>query len=104
MTGLVQVYRAPTPADSSRLSVQAVRPSTRRTTVKAERIKVDADYQGVRVRFVGMLGKAKIATQLDVGFGDVVVPGPEEIDYPHGTLNRRMKDFYHIWLLSRQFE
>ena len=26
------------------------------TTVKAERIKVDADYQGVRVRFVGMLG------------------------------------------------
>jgi Nucleotidyl transferase AbiEii toxin, Type IV TA system len=52
------------------------------TTVRAERIKVDADYQGVRVRFLGMLGKAKIAMQLDVGFGDVVVPDPEEIDYP----------------------
>jgi predicted nucleotidyltransferase component of viral defense system len=102
------------------------------TTVRAERIKVDADYQGVRVRFLGMLGKAKIAMQLDVGFGDVVVPDPEEIDYPAllefpaprlkgysresviaekfeamvklGTLNSRMKDFYDIWLLSRQFD
>ena len=45
-------------------------------TVKTERIKEDADYEGVRVRFVGLLGKARVAMQIDVGFGDVVTPGP----------------------------
>jgi hypothetical protein len=104
----------------------------RLSTIKAERIKEDADYEGVRVRFEGLLGKAKAPMQLDVGFGDVIVPGPEEIDYPTlldlpaprlkgysretviaekfeamvklGTLNSRMKDFYDIWQLSRQFD
>ncbi len=40
-------------------------------TVKAQRIKEDADYEGVRIRFVGLLGKARVAMQIDVGFGDV---------------------------------
>jgi|SRR5580658_6734146 nucleotidyltransferase AbiEii toxin of type IV toxin-antitoxin system len=48
-------------------------------TVKTERIKEDADYEGVRVRFVGHLGKARAAMQIDVGFGDVVTPGAETI-------------------------
>jgi len=43
-------------------------------TVKTERIKEDADYEGVRVRFLGLLGKARVAMQIDVGFGDVVRP------------------------------
>jgi hypothetical protein len=51
-------------------------------TVKTERIKEDADYEGVRVRFVGLLGKARVAMQIDVGFGDVVTPGAESITYP----------------------
>ena len=51
-------------------------------TVKTERIKEDADYEGVRVRFVGLLGKARVAMQLDVGFGDVVTPSAETITYP----------------------
>lgn len=100
-------------------------------TVKAERIKEDAEYHGVRVRFVGLLGKARVAMQLDVGFGDVVTPAPQDIAYPallnfpapalrgypretvvaekfHAmvylrTLNSRMKDFYDVWLLARQF-
>jgi hypothetical protein len=100
-------------------------------TVKAERIKEDADYEGVRVRFVGLLGKARITMQLDVGFGDVVTPGAVDITYPAlldfpapalsgypretviaekfqamvylRTLNSRMKDFYDVWLLARQF-
>jgi hypothetical protein len=33
-------------------------------TVKADRIKEDADYEGVRVRFVGLLGKARAAMVL----------------------------------------
>lgn len=100
-------------------------------TVKTERIKQDADYEGVRVRFVGLLGKARVAMQIDVGFGDVVTPGAQDITYPVlldfpapalsgypretvvakqfqamvylRTLNSRMKDFYDVWLLARQF-
>jgi nucleotidyltransferase AbiEii toxin of type IV toxin-antitoxin system len=100
-------------------------------TVKTERIKEDADYEGVRVRFVGLLGKARVAMQLDVGFGDVVTPGAQDITYPVlldfpapalagypretvvaekfqamvylRTLNSRMKDFYDVWLLASQF-
>ena len=51
-------------------------------TVKSERIKEVADYEGVRVRFVGLLGKARVTMQIDVGFGDVVTPGAETITYP----------------------
>lgn len=100
-------------------------------TVKTERIKEDADYEGVRVRFVGLLGKARVTMQLDVGFGDVVTPGAESISYPAlldfpapklsgypretvlaekfqamvylRTMNSRMKDFYDVWLLASQF-
>ncbi|MCC6996192.1 MAG: nucleotidyl transferase AbiEii/AbiGii toxin family protein [Deltaproteobacteria bacterium] len=102
------------------------------STVKAIRIKEDADYAGVRVRFEGLLGKAKIPMQIDVGFGDVVVPAAKTVGYPTllefpaprmkgypretvvaekfeamvklGTLNSRMKDFFDIWLMARQFD
>lgn len=100
-------------------------------TVKTERIKEGADYEGVRVRFVGLLGKARVTIQLDVGFGDVVTPGAVDIRYPAllnfpapallgypretviaekfqamvylRTLNSRMKDFYDVGLLAKQF-
>ncbi len=36
----------------------------------------------MRVRFVGLLGKARAAMQIDVGFGDVVTPGAVDITYP----------------------
>ncbi len=51
-------------------------------TVKTERIKEDADYEGVRIRFVCLLGRARVTMQLDVGFGDVVTPGAQNITYP----------------------
>jgi len=101
-------------------------------SIKGEHITEDADYEGVRIRFRGSLGTAQITMQLDIGFGDVVVPNPELIDYPTildleapqllgysiestiaekfeamvklGVLNSRMKDFFDIWLLSRQFD
>ncbi|HEY0989321.1 MAG TPA: hypothetical protein VGD80_19765 [Kofleriaceae bacterium] len=41
-------------------------------TVKTERITEDADYEGVRMRFVGVLGRARVAMQTDVGFGRTV--------------------------------
>ena len=100
--------------------------------VQAERITEDADYEGIRIRFAGALGTAKVHMQIDVGFGDVVYPQPEEVELPTvldfppprllgyskesviaekfeamlqlGELNSRMKDFYDIWLLSRLFD
>ena len=100
-------------------------------TVTAEKITGEADYEGVRVKFIGNLGNAVINMQVDIGFGDVVYPAPSDmelpsmLDFPHahllcysrespvaekfqamvyiGNANSRMKDFYDIYTLSRQF-
>ena len=101
-------------------------------SIEAERITEDADYEGTRIRFLGVLGSARINMQIDIGFGDIVYPEPKKSDLPtmlnspaprllcysressiaekfeamvtFGMLNSRMKDFYDIWLLSRQFD
>lgn len=52
------------------------------STLVGRRIKEDADYQGVRLTFVAFLEKARVAMQIDIGFGDVVNPGAEERAYP----------------------
>lgn len=46
-------------------------------SIEAERIAEDADYEGIRVRLRGSLGTAQIVMQLDIDFGDIVVPSPE---------------------------
>ncbi len=102
------------------------------TEVDAERIAEDADYEGIRIRFRGSLDTARFVIQLDIGFGDIIVPSPESMNYPTildlptpqlrgysrestiaekfeamvklGILNSRMKDFFDIWLMSRQFD
>jgi len=51
-------------------------------SVSVERIKEDADYEGVRVKLEARLTTAKKLLQLDIGFGDVVVAGPVEMDFP----------------------
>lgn len=101
------------------------------TSVKAARIKEDADYEGVRVQFRATLAGARIPMQIDVGFGDVVFPATTRIEYPtlpefpapllqaypketviaeklealtaRATLNSRMKDFFDLWALSRLY-
>ena len=100
-------------------------------SIQTERITEDADYEGIRVRFYGFLGTARIGMQIDIGFGDIVYPEPEKAELPCildlpapsllcysrestiaekfeamiklGHMNSRMKDFYDIWVLSRQF-
>jgi predicted nucleotidyltransferase component of viral defense system len=100
-------------------------------TVKGSKIKEDQDYEGVRLSFECRLANARIPIQIDIGFGDVVVPYPEETEYPSlldlpkprlkaykretviaekfnamvelGISNSRMKDFYDIWTLARNF-
>lgn len=100
-------------------------------TIKSMSIKEDAEYEGVRIKFMARLGQPKIFMQIDFGFGDTIFPEPSYIDYPTmfempkprlkgypretvvaekfqamvelGILNSRMKDFYDIWLLANQF-
>jgi len=102
------------------------------TNIDAERIAENADYEGIRVRFRGSLDTARIVMQLDIGFGDIVIPLAEPTNYPTlldlpaprlrgysrestiaekfeamvklGIVNSRMKDFFDIWLMSRQFD
>jgi predicted nucleotidyltransferase component of viral defense system len=101
-------------------------------TVAGERIKEDADYEGVRVRLVGLLRKARVHLQIDIGFADVVspapvvktypvilaMPAPELRSYPPetviaeklqamiylGVVNSRMKDYYDLWVLANRFK
>ena len=98
-------------------------------TVMPSRITEDAIYEGVRVIVRAHLGSARLRLQVDVGFGDVVVPAPTELWYPTlidlppalllaysressiaekltamlalATANSRLKDYYDIWLLSQ---
>jgi hypothetical protein len=101
-------------------------------SVKTQRIKEDADYEGVRVTFTALLDKARIPIQIDVGFGDAITPGPVDTPYPTlldlpaphllaypretvisekleaivklGIANSRMKDFHDLHSLSTTFE
>lgn len=96
-----------------------------------ETIRDDQLYGGVRVRTRAFLGKTRIPIQVDIGFGDAVTPGVEEIEFPPllhsegprlkaypretviaekfqaivalGTANSRMKDFYDLLALARLF-
>lgn len=52
------------------------------TSVAAEEIRKEAGYGGVRVTIAGELAKARCKTQIDVGFGDAVTPGPVDSVYP----------------------
>lgn len=99
-------------------------------TVKVAEIRKETNYAGVRVTLLGMLDSARCPVQLDIGFGDAVVPGPDEVHYPvilgempephlHvyprytvvaeklealtslGMLNSRMKDYFDLWILAK---
>ncbi|MDR4469606.1 MAG: nucleotidyl transferase AbiEii/AbiGii toxin family protein [Nitrospira sp.] len=98
-------------------------------TVQARPIRMEDQYGGIRVTFISHIGKMRLNMQVDVGFGDVIVPGPIPIDFPAlldfpsphllayspesaiaekfqamvmlDSANSRMKDFYDIWLLAR---
>jgi predicted nucleotidyltransferase component of viral defense system len=106
--------------------------SFRAETIRVERIKDEEAYEGVRVRLEARLGDARIPLQIDVGFGDAIVPAPEELEFPTllkapapklkaypkesvvaekfeamvklGMANSRMKDFYDLWVLAQRFE
>lgn len=99
--------------------------------LSTETMAGDAEYPGLRLKFDACLGKARIPMQIDVGFGDAVVPDAREMTFPTlldmeppvvraysietivaekfeasldlAELNSRMKDFYDIWMLSHAY-
>lgn len=51
-------------------------------SVAAEEIRKEAGYAGVRVLISAELAGARVKTQIDIGFGDAVTPGPVKAVYP----------------------
>lgn len=51
-------------------------------SVVALEIRKENGYGGVRVVIAGELAKARCKTQIDIGFGDAVTPGPVDSVYP----------------------
>lgn len=51
-------------------------------SVSAEDIRKEAGYAGARVFIAGELAGARLRTQVDIGFGDAVTPGPVDAVYP----------------------
>jgi predicted nucleotidyltransferase component of viral defense system len=94
-------------------------------------IREELEYGGLRIRTTATMARAQIAVTIDIGFGDAVEPGVEEIDLPvlldlpvprlrayaretviaekfhamiaRGLANSRMKDFYDVWVISKSY-
>jgi len=100
--------------------------------LRIEAIREEVEYSGSRLRTTAALAGARIPITVDIGFGDAVEPGVEDIDLPvlldmpsphlrayppetviaekfHamvvlGRANSRMKDYYDVWMLTSAFE
>jgi hypothetical protein len=100
-------------------------------SVSAEPIREAQEYEGIRIWLRATLGQARLDLQIDIGFGDAVTPAPDLVDFPSlldfpapriraypretalaekfqamvqlGIANSRMKDFFDIWVMSREF-
>lgn len=51
-------------------------------SMKSQEIRQGSDYSGIRIRMIGLLGKARLSIGLDVSFGDPVWPGAELVTVP----------------------
>lgn len=51
-------------------------------SIQVEEIRKSAGYAGARVIVAAELARARCKTQIDVGFGDAVTPGPVDAKYP----------------------
>jgi predicted nucleotidyltransferase component of viral defense system len=100
-------------------------------SINAAEIRKEANYAGIRVSMVALLGNARTAIQVDIGYGDAVTPAPETAIYPVlledfpapqlrvyprytvvaekvetiatlGIANSRMKDYFDLWVLRQQ--
>lgn len=51
-------------------------------SIRAETIREGDEYQGIRVKLIGLLGRSENVIGLDVSFGDPIWPAPQRIDIP----------------------
>lgn len=121
---LEEVFRAVAAADPPEPDGLAFDPAR----VQGHRIREDEEYEGIRITLQATLTNARIRLQVDIGFGDVVLPAPESVEVPTllgfeparlraypketviaekfqamvalGEANTRLKDFYDIWTLA----
>jgi len=98
------------------------------SSITTERIKEDADYEGIRLKIEATLGQARKRLQMDIGFGDIIIPRSKVVEFPTllgekpprvkvysiesivsekfeamvklAMANSRMKDFYDVYSLS----
>ena len=101
-------------------------------SVQGNAVRENEKYAGLQITVKGMLGTAVIKLQVDIGFGDVIVPTAQEavfpsmlgvpgaalLIYPRETVvaekceamidlglgNSRLKDFYDLWHLASRFD
>jgi len=101
------------------------------SSITSERIKEDADYEGIRLKIDAALGQARKRLQMDIGFGDIIVPKANLMEFPTlledkppklkaystesiisekfeamvklAMANSRMKDFYDVYGLSLKY-
>ena len=95
-----------------------------------EDITVEKEYNGTRVHMTAHMDTIVQQFSIDVGFGDVIVPQPAQLDYPllieglpavnveaysletvvaekfqtmidRGTINSRMKDFFDVYTILK---
>jgi predicted nucleotidyltransferase component of viral defense system len=50
--------------------------------IEARPITEDAEYGGLRIKIPATIGGGFYRLQLDIGFGDVIIGGPVDMDYP----------------------
>lgn len=103
----------------------------RTESIQADEIRKQANYAGIRVSLLALLGNSRISIQVDIGYGDAITPAPEEALYPVllddlpapklrvypmytvvaekfetlvslGIANTRMKDYFDLWVLHQQ--
>jgi len=96
-------------------------------SLQVSEIVKEGNYKGIRLEFWARLGQIKEKMQVDIGFGDAVIPAPVLMEFPTlldlpspkvhaystesiiaekfhamiylGELNSRMKDFYDVYHL-----
>ena len=91
---ITEVAETPCPEDGLAFDV---------SELTIEPIREEAAYAGVRALFWARLKHARIRMQVDIGFGDAIAHGPDEVMVQLEARNSRMKDFHDVWALAGAF-
>lgn len=102
-------------------------------TITTDDIAIEKEYPGVRITVDAQLDSIRQAISMDIGFGDIVIPNPVDLNYPvllsgfpttrivaysletvvaekfqtmvvRSTLNSRMKDFFDLYRLKHMHQ